>query len=118
MRTDYALEKLACVAPYLADIADKMKKDDTLSSFIKDYKGDKSNNVGFALRFIPTLLNKCNVEVYEILSILNDKPIEEVKAQSISETVKELVNIAKDEDFKSFFSLFTETPQEGIPVEE
>lgn len=53
---------------------------------------------------IPGLLRNHRNDVYEILSIINEKEIEEIKNQSPIETVKQVKELLEDEEFTSFFS--------------
>jgi len=53
---------------------------------------------------IPKLLNSYRNEVYEIISIINEKNIEEIKKQNIAITIKQIKDIIQDEELISFFT--------------
>lgn len=52
---------------------------------------------------VPKLLKAHRQEVYEVLSIVNEKDINEIKKQSLVETVKQIKELVKDEELTSFF---------------
>lgn len=53
---------------------------------------------------IPKLLKTHKNEVYEVLAIINEKDVEEIKKQSLIETIKEVKELLQDEELKSFFT--------------
>ena len=106
MRTDVAIEKLCNVAPVVADLAEKLSKDTEFKSFILAAK-ETSNNTVFLLKVLPLLLKNYTVEAYEILSIWNEKSVEEIKAQPFAETVRQIKALFADEDIRSFFTSST-----------
>lgn len=102
MRTDIGINKLCDCVPFVADIAEKVKADEKLKDIIiKLQNGDKIT----LLRSLPILIDKCGEEIYNILSIFNDKTVDEIKAQDFSVTIKYIMDIAKNEDMRSFFSV-------------
>lgn len=115
MRTDIAIDKLCDIAPIIGNVADGIKKDEDFKKFILEYKGDRKNDLTFIFSILPLLVKKFKNEVFEILSIIEEKNIEEIKAQPFGNTFSQLKDLFKDEDFKSFFSLFTASAktQEG-----
>ena len=106
MRTDIAIEKLCNVAPVVADLAEKLSKDTEFKSFILAAK-ETSNNTVFLLKVLPLLLKNYAVEAYEILSIWNEKSVEEIKAQPFAVTVRQVKSLFEDEDIRSFFTSST-----------
>ena len=103
MRTDIAIDKLCNVAPVIADMTEKLSKDEEFKAFMQNYKAEQSNRV-FLFKVIPLLLKNYREDIFEILAIWSDKPVEIIKAQPFSETVNEIKTIWADEDFRSFFS--------------
>lgn len=103
MRTDVAIEKLCNVAPVVADLAEKLSKDTEFKSLVLSTK-ENVNNTVFLLKMLPLLLKNYAAEAYEILSIWNDKSVEEVKAQPFAETVRQIKALFADEDLRSFFT--------------
>lgn len=107
MRTDVAIDKLCEIAPALGDIAEGMKTDEEFKNFILKYRKDKTDNISFLFRILPLLLKKFKSQIFEILSVIGEKNVEDIKAQPIGVTINQLKELFKDEDFRSFFSLST-----------
>lgn len=107
MRTEDAIDKLCDIAAIIADIGEKAKNDQEFKDFMSGYNKAKDNRM-FMLRVLPVLVKNYKEDIYSILSIWTDKPIEEIKEQSIGATVKELKAIFEDEDIRAFFSSFSE----------
>lgn len=103
MRTDVAIEKLCNVAPVVADLAEKLSKDTEFKSLVLSTK-ENVNNAVFLLKVLPLLLKNYAAEAYEILSIWNEKSVDEIKAQPFSETVRQIKALFADEDIRSFFT--------------
>lgn len=103
MRTDIAIDKLCNVAPVIADMTEKLSKDEEFKAFMLNYKAEQSNRV-FLFKVIPLLLKNYREDIFEILAVWSDKPVEAIKAQPFAETVNEIKTIWADEDFRSFFS--------------
>ena len=55
---------------------------------------------------IPLLLKKYRENVFNIISILNEKTLEEVRTQSVITTIKEVKEIILDSDFLNFLQEF------------
>lgn len=110
MKTSIAIDKLCECAPFIADIADKVKTDEELKEVF--VKLSKSDRIGM-LRNLPLLIKKCDNEVYGILSILNDKSIEEIKEQDFGITIKEIIAAVKDKDIQSFFTASTQSVEKA-----
>jgi len=53
---------------------------------------------------IPGLFKTHRNEVYEILSIINEKDVEEIKKQNAVETFNQLKELLQDKELTSFFS--------------
>lgn len=109
MRTDVAIEKLCNVAPVVADLAEKLSKDTEFKSLVLSTK-ENVNNTVFLLKALPLLLKNYAAEAYEILSIWNEKSVDEIKAQPFAETVRQIKALFADEDIRSFF---TSSPVSG-----
>lgn len=107
MRTDDAIDKLCDIAPIIADISEKAQKDQEFKDFLANYNKSRDNRM-FVLRVLPVLVKNYKEDMYGILSIWTEKPIEEIKKQSIGVTIKELKAIFEDEDIRAFFSSFSE----------
>lgn len=107
MRTEDAIDKLCDIAPIIADIGEKAKNDQEFKDFLAGYNKDKDNRT-FVLRVLPVLVKNYKEDMYSILSIWTEKPIEEIKEQSLGVTIKEMKAILEDEDIRAFFSSFSE----------
>lgn len=53
---------------------------------------------------IPKLLKSYRQEIYEILSILNEKDVKEIKKQNIALTIKQFKDLLQDEELNGFFT--------------
>lgn len=99
LNTDKAIDMI----PYLTGIYEKIDK-----APFKGMKGKSAEEVGkkamvSVLKNLPTFKN----EIYSIVSLVCEKPVEDIKKQGIGETIKqfkEIYNdIAKDKELQSFF---------------
>lgn len=107
MRTDDAIDKLCDIAPIIADIGEKAKNDQEFKDFLASYNKSRDNRM-FVLRVLPVLVKNYKEDMYSILSIWTEKPIDEIKEQSLGVTIKEMKAIFEDEDIRAFFSSFSE----------
>lgn len=107
MRTDDAIDKLCDIAPIIADIGEKAKNDQEFKDFLASYNKSRDNRM-FVLRVLPVLVKNYREDMYSILSIWTEKPIDEIKEQSLGVTIKEMKAIFEDEDIRAFFSSFSE----------
>lgn len=103
MRTDIAIDKLCDIAPYVADIMDKMKEDDELRSNLLKFRS--LNKTSDYLRYFPQVIKKCNTEIYNILAVVYEKTVEQVREQNfVTETIPQITELFKNEDLRTFFS--------------
>ena len=107
MRTEDAIDKLCDIAPIIADIGEKAKNDQEFKDFMAGYNKSRDNRM-FVLRVLPVLVKNYREDIYSILSIWTEKPIDEIKEQSLGVTIKEMKAIFEDEDIRAFFSSFSE----------
>ena len=107
MRTEDAIDKLCDIAPIIADIGEKAKNDQEFKNFMAGYNKAKDNRM-FVLRVLPVLVKNYKEDMYSILSIWTEKPIDEIKEQPLGVTIKEMKAIFDDEDIRAFFSSFSE----------
>ena len=107
MRTEDAIDKLCDIAPIIADIGEKAKNDQEFKDFLAGYNKAKDNRM-FVLRVLPVLVKHYKEDAYAILSIWTEKPIDEIKEQSLGVTINEMKAIFEDEDIRAFFSSFSE----------
>lgn len=104
MKTDIAIEKLINIAPIIYEMRDKIKADADFIDAIKNMRGETVDNVGFVLKVVPMILKSYRAEMYDILAIVFDKDVEEIKEQNLGKTINEIKELLSDEDFKGFFS--------------
>lgn len=107
MRTEDAIDKLCDIAPIIADIGEKAKNDQEFKDFLASYNKSRDNRM-FVLRVLPVLVKNYKEDMYSILSIWTEKPIDEIKEQSLGVTIKEMKAIFEDEDIRAFFSSSSE----------
>lgn len=103
MKTEVAIDKLCNIAPVLAELTEKLSRDEKFKTFMGE-KGARSNRE-FLFKFLPYVFKNYGDDVYSLLALWNEKDVEEVKEQSFSKTIAEVKEILNDEDFRSFFSL-------------
>lgn len=58
------------------------------------------------IRLVPILIKNHPNNMYNIISTLKEISVEEVKQQKVSDTVKDVISILKDEGFRDFFTSF------------
>lgn len=104
INTDKAVDILIEITPYVADILN----DEDIKKVIEKYRNTVTDRreIKYMTELIPVILKKYREAVYIILAAINGKKVEEIKTQSLSETIKQLKEIAKDEDLNSFFMSF------------
>jgi hypothetical protein len=115
LSTDKGLDVLVELTPYVSSIATS----ETLTAELKKLAETKRESLKSQLqqlvfgadmfsRLIPILLKERRNDVYGIISVLNEKPVEEVATQNIMKTVAEIREIFSDGDLLSFFKSFVE----------
>lgn len=110
--TDRFLDIICDITPYVTEIVEDEEIKKTLIEKIKNASGSKDEiielGVGKTLnkitKLIPLLLRKRRNSVYGILSVINEKNIEEYRNQNSLVTIKELNELLKDESFVDFFT--------------
>lgn len=115
MNTDKVLDKICELTPYIEEIV----KDKEISKILADKAKVNSNDKdeileqGFnkglenILKFVPILLKTHRESVYGIISVMNEKDIEEIKNQSILETIKQFNELLRDKELVAVFTSFT-----------
>lgn len=112
LTTDQALDKIVELTPYIEEII----KDKEINSIIKDKlkieQGTKKEDIldlgvdkGIEkiVKLIPALLKTRRNAVYGIISVMNEKTIEEIANQSLVFTIKQITELLKDEELKVLF---------------
>lgn len=113
LSTDKTLDLICDLTPWVSEI---MEDKEVVKLFAEKVKLDKNaseekvkNTVITATikkvsKFIPLFLNKHREATYNILSLLNEKPVEEVRSQKAIVTINEIKEMFKDKDLMDFFS--------------
>lgn len=108
LSTDYALDVLCELTPYVSSIASDEAMVAAVGKVV-DTSGEM-NLFGKGLllvermgEIIPTLLRTHRADVYGILSVLNEKSVNEIAAQPVRDTIRQVREVFQDEDLLSFF---------------
>lgn len=112
MNTEKGLTKLVEVATLIRNVRPKMKADEELAEFLKNYRAEKQSENGevddidFITALLPIAIGHYREELYEFLAIWNEKSVETIKEQPFPQTLKEIFAIVQNDDFgelKAFF---------------
>lgn len=108
LSTDRALDVLCELTPYISNIASDEKMVSAVGKVV-DTGGD-INLYGKALRLVerageivPALLKDHRADVYGILSVMNERPVEEIAAQKLVDTIRQVRELFQDKEFLAFF---------------
>lgn len=107
--TEKAVDILCELTPYIKEISTDKELSKILKDKIKNEKNmSQAEIIVFALNkvgdLIPVLLGTHKEAVFNILAILNEKTVTEIKEQSIIVTMGMIKEAIQDEDLISFFS--------------
>lgn len=116
LSTEKGLDVLVELTPYVSNIATS----ETLAAELKKLAETPASGLKSALqqmvygadvfsRLIPILLKERREDVYGILSVMNEKPIEEIAEQNIMQTIGMIREVFSDKDMLSFFKSFVGT---------
>lgn len=108
LSTDRALDVLCELAPYIDHITSDQEVVSTIGKVVKpdaelNRYGSFMLVIGRLSEFVPLLLKTHRDDVYAILSILNEKSKQEIAAQTVKETMRQLREAFQDEDLLTFF---------------
>lgn len=113
--TDKGVQVIVQLTPFVSNIA---KDEEILSTWVEKATTNKSDTKKVILAkglkkgiekittLIPLLLEKHKNDIYSIISILNEKTVEEVANQKLVTTIKEITDLINDKDFIDFFTSF------------
>lgn len=97
-------EKLYDMLPAVTDLYDKLELDTCINE-LKEKDKDSALLLGISLfKYILKNSGKVKDEVFEIVSIFEEKTVEEVKAQSFALTINSLRKIFTDKDITDFLT--------------
>ena len=111
LSTDKAADVLIALTPFVSNIA----KDETLVTKIGNaVKTEGMNRMGIfsaaidkIAALIPLLLEAHRADLFGILSIISEKPVEEIASQSLMATMNDARNALDDKELILFFKSFT-----------
>lgn len=108
LSTDKALDVLCEITPYVANIA---SDEDVVAAVgqIVDVRGD-INLFGKGLllvermgEIIPAILSTHRGDVYGILSVVNEKSVEDIASQPVMETIRQTRELFQERELLAFF---------------
>jgi len=108
LSTDNALNALCELTPYISGIASDEAVVNAAGKVIDT--GENLNMYGKFLilaerigEIVPVLLKTHRTDVYGILSVMNEKSTEEIAAQNILETLRQVREVFRDRELVDFF---------------
>lgn len=113
LSTDKTLDLICDLTPYISEIMEDKEVIKLLSEKVKlgkEASEEKVKNTVITAtikkvsKFIPLFLDKHREATYNILSLLNEKSVEEVRSQKAITTINEIKEMLKDNDLMDFFS--------------
>ena len=116
MRTDVAFDKLCDSLPIIKRIVDKAKADPAILAQLKA-AADAKSKLDY-LVVIPPILKSCKDEVFAMLAVWEEMSVEDIAAQAISTTMKQVMDIFANKDVMDFLSPAQESAQENTATEE
>lgn len=108
LSTDRALDVFCELVPYIDSILVDEELIGEIKRKVKLPEGSSRAdflNIGVEKvnKIVPILLKKKRGDIYGILSILNDKPVEEIGKQNFLVTASQVRDVLKDRDLIDFF---------------
>lgn len=106
--TDKALDVLCELVPYIDNILVDEELVAEIKRKVKLPEGASRSeflNIGLEKvnKIVPILLKKRRADIYGILCVLNETPIEEIGKQNVLVTMTQLREVLKDRDLIDFF---------------
>lgn len=122
LSTDHALDVMCELVPYIDSIVSDSEVVETIGKVVEP--GTPINRYGNAVLMLgrvseclPLLLKTHRPDVYGILSVMNERPVQEIAAQKLTETIRQVKELLQDEEFVSFFksSVQQEQTEQSAP---
>lgn len=121
LSTDKALDVLCELTPYISNIA---SDDAVVGAVGKIVDTDKDINLygkGLMLverlgEIVPVLLKTHRPDVYGILSVMNERPVAEIAAQKITDTIRQVRELFQGQELLLFFKLSAQQEQTASSV--
>lgn len=108
LSTDRAADVLCELAPYVGNIANDEEVIKTIGKVMES--GQNLNQYGQVMlvvgrigEFAPLLLKTHRPDVYGILSVMSERPVKEIAAQKLMDTMQQVKELFQDEEFMVFF---------------
>lgn len=118
LSTDKALDVLCELTPYVGSIANDKEVVGTVGKVMES--GQEMNRYGQVMLllgrigdFIPLLLKTHRADVYGILSVMNERPVAEIAAQKLMDTMEQTRELFQDPELLSFFKSSAQQAQTG-----
>lgn len=108
LSTDKALDVLCELTPYISNIASDDAVVGTVGKIVDTGKDINLYGKGLMLvermgEIVPVLLKTHRSDVYGILSVMSERPAEEIAAQPIRNTIRQVRELFQDPELLSFF---------------
>lgn len=111
LTTDGALDALCTITPYIYSITSDTALIESVGKAVDT--GKVENRYGQylvlmdkAVEILPLVLKDHRTDVYGILSVLNQRTVEEIAAQNVMETIRQIREATQDEELRGFFKSF------------
>lgn len=108
LSTDRALDVLCELTPHIANIASDENMVSAVGKVLNT--GGDINLYGKVLllverigEIVPILLKAHRPDVYGILSVMNDRPVGEIAAQKLADTIRQMREVFQDDELIAFF---------------
>lgn len=114
--TEKATDVLCELTPYVTNILSDVELLAELKSAL-DVKESTTVAERFAMvgnkiaKIIPIILRGRKEDIFGIIGVLNEKSVEQIKAQNIIVTMKQIRDISKDKELLDFFKSCTDTEE-------
>ena len=102
INTDKAFDML----PFVVDMYDKLEIDQYRKALQEKHKGKEADKLTVGIEVVKYLIkniNKAKPEVYGIVSVMQDKSIEEIKSQPFTKTFMDIKDVFTDKELVDFF---------------
>lgn len=99
-------EKVFDMLPSVVEIYDILNIDEYRKKMAKENKGKKLDQMTMGIDLIKFILKnsgKVKNEVFEVVAVFEEKPVEQIKAQDFMITIKTLKAIFTDKEALDFF---------------
>lgn len=99
-------EKAFDMLPIVTVMYDKLKIDEFIKALTKENKNKIVTNTALGInlfKYILTNSKKVKQEVFEIVSVMEEATVEEIKEQSFAKTINTLKEVFTDNEATEFF---------------